>query len=114
MRFIKSIYATGGEFCLRGYYSKEFFDKLGFHDAVVTGCPSLFQRGKDLKVEYEKITKDQLKPALNGDFELCKKPLKDYYSGAYFDQGKFYPVLYREYTGGVFSSFAPTEYKVLN
>lgn len=48
--FIKSVYNTGGEFCLRGYFTKEMFDRLGFHDAVVTGCPSMFQLGRNLQV----------------------------------------------------------------
>lgn len=41
-RFISRVYDTGGEFALRGSFTKEFFDKLGFPSAVVTGCPSLY------------------------------------------------------------------------
>ena len=39
--FMSSVYDTGGEFALRGYFTKEFFDRLGFSSAVVTGCPSI-------------------------------------------------------------------------
>lgn len=49
--FIKSIYATGGEFALRGYFTKEFFDRLGFRSAVVTGCPFMYQMGRQLRIE---------------------------------------------------------------
>ena len=46
-RFIKAIHNTGGEFALRGYFTKELFNMLGFSDiGVVTGCPSLFQMGR--------------------------------------------------------------------
>ena len=51
-RFIRSIYQTGGEFCLRGYFTKEFFDRLGFSSAVVTGCPSMYQYGRDFHLDY--------------------------------------------------------------
>lgn len=95
-RFIKSIYKSGGEFCLRGYFTKEMFDKLGFHDAVVTGCPSMYQFGRKFTVDDRKVSKDNFKPALNGMIELCKKPLSDYSKSEFFDQGLFYPVLYHE------------------
>lgn len=87
--FINSIYRTGGEFCLRGYETKEFFDKLGFMDAVVTGCPSMFQMGRNLFISDEKVPRSQFKPALNGDIMLCRKALTDYPSGSFFDQGNF-------------------------
>lgn len=45
--FISAIYNTGGEFALRGNFTKEFFERLGFHSAVVTGCPSMYQNGRD-------------------------------------------------------------------
>lgn len=97
--FIKSIYKTGGEFCLRGYFTKEMFDRLGFHDAVVTGCPSLYQCGRELNISSLKVSKDYFKAALNGSLDLVKKPLKDYENSEFFDQGLFYPVLYQGYNG---------------
>lgn len=96
-RFIKSIYNSGGEFCLRGYFTKEMFDRLGFHDAVVTGCPSLYQFGREFKVDNSKVPREKFKPALNGTIELCKKPLADYFQSEFFDQGMFYPILYHEF-----------------
>lgn len=72
--FIKAVYNTGGEFALRGYFTKEFFDRLGFKDAVVTGCPSIFQMGRDLKISNTKVDEKNFKAAINGTFKL---PVKD-------------------------------------
>ncbi len=72
--FIKAVYNTGGEFALRGYFTKEFFDRLGFKDAVVTGCPSIFQLGRDLKITNTKVDEENFKAAINGTFKL---PVKD-------------------------------------
>lgn len=92
--FIRSVYKTGGEFCLRGYFTKELFDKLGFHDAVVTGCPSMYQNGRDFSVKYERVSKDKFKPALNGNIRLVKKALNNYRNSEFFDQSDFFDLLY--------------------
>lgn len=68
--FIKSVYDTGGEFALRGYFTQEFFHRLGFRDAVVTGCPSLFQMGRDLVISNDKVSKSDLTATINGTFKL--------------------------------------------
>ena len=73
-RFINSVYATGGEFALRGYFTEEFFKKLGFNHAVVTGCPSMYQMGRSLSISNNKVSADEFKPAINGTFKL---PLTD-------------------------------------
>ena len=68
--FIKSVYNTGGEFALRGYFTAEFFEKLGFKNAVVTGCPSIFQMGRDLTISNEKVSKKDFVATINGTFKL--------------------------------------------
>ena len=62
-KFIYAVYSTGGEFALRGEFTKEFFTKLGFDTAVVTGCPSMFQLGRNLRVRTE--TSSLIKPAFS-------------------------------------------------
>lgn len=94
--FIKSVYNTGGEFCLRGYFTKEMFDRLGFHDAVVTGCPSLFQLGRNLRVSEDKVSRDCFKAALNGTIGLVEKTMKKNPNSVFIDQGLFYPILYAD------------------
>lgn len=92
-KFIQSVYNTGGEFALRGYITAEFFAKLGFHDAVVTGCPSLYQMGRDLKISNAKVEKDVFKAAINGTFRL---PLKksEFSKCDFIDQGTYGNLLY--------------------
>lgn len=68
--FIKSVYNTGGQFALRGYFTQEFFHRLGFKDAVVTGCPSLFQMGRDLIISNNKVPKSDFTATINGTFKL--------------------------------------------
>lgn len=99
-RFITSVYETGGEFALRGWFTYELFSKLGFHNAVVTGCPSLYQMGSALRVEKKQLTKTKMKPALNGDLTLCNKALKAYKNSEFFDQGIFYETLYGDNQNG--------------
>lgn len=72
-KFIKSVYNTGGEFALRGYFTAEFFGKLGFKNAVVTGCPSIYQMGRDLKISNKKVTEKEFKSTINGTFKLPVK-----------------------------------------
>ena len=69
-KFIKSVYNTGGEFALRGYFTAEFFSRLGFKDAVVTGCPSIFQMGRNLTIPNEKVPKEDFISSINGTFKL--------------------------------------------
>lgn len=68
--FIKSVYNTGGEFALRGYFTEEFFRRLGFNDAVVTGCPSIYQMGRDLKISNDKVSEKDFVAAINGTFKM--------------------------------------------
>lgn len=49
-RFISTIYKTGGQFALSGWFTAEFFKKLGFDNPAVVGCPSLYQLGRNLKI----------------------------------------------------------------
>lgn len=69
-KFINSVYNSGGQFALRGYFTEEFFHRLGFKNAVVTGCPSLYQMGRDLKISNEKVAKENFKASINGTFKL--------------------------------------------
>ena len=93
-QFIRSVYNTGGEFALRGYFTKEYFDRLGFHSAVVTGCPSLFQCGSDFQVSTQKISASNLHPVFNGFSEAMSSLLKEYSDSPFMDQCDFFPLLY--------------------
>ncbi|MBQ9832449.1 MAG: polysaccharide pyruvyl transferase family protein [Clostridia bacterium] len=96
-KFISAIYNTGGEFALRGEFSKEFFVKLGFDSAVVTGCPSLYQLGRNFRMNsLEKVEMSELKPLFNGKMSLYSKAALYFSESEYFDQDHYFPMLYDE------------------
>lgn len=92
--FMKSVYDTGGEFALRGHFTKEFFVRMGFPSAVVTGCPSLYQLGRDLRVSEEKVSQQAFRPLLNGDPEQYLPLARQYPDCAFFDQERFFHILH--------------------
>lgn len=93
-QFIRAIYQTGGEFALRGEFTKEFFDRLGFHSAVVTGCPSLYQLGRNLKINSKHVDLDMFKPAFNGNIDGVKSFLEYYPQSEFFDQCEYFDLVY--------------------
>lgn len=93
-RFISTIYKTGGQFALRGWFTAEFFKKLGFDNPAVVGCPSLFQLGRNLKIEKKKIDFSHLKPSFNGKFDVIKDYLNQFENSVFYDQDLFYNYLY--------------------
>lgn len=93
-RFIRAIYKTGGEFALRGEFTKEFFDRLGYHSAVVTGCPSLFQFGRNLRIEKEIVDRQKFRPVFNGRMSGIAPFLNKFKSSIYFDQCDYFPLVY--------------------
>lgn len=97
-RFIRAIYNTGGEFGLRGYFTKEVFDRLGFEGAVTIGCPSMYQAGRNLKIEKRVDKSDTFHVLLNGDIlylqqENLLRFLNDK-SCVFMDQNEFAKLLY--------------------
>ncbi len=93
-KFISSVYKTGGEFALRGHFTKDFFTRLGFDSAVVTGCPSLFQRGRNLSISDEKVPEEQFKPILNGWIKDYPDLFKQYENAEFFDQSIYFRELF--------------------
>jgi hypothetical protein len=94
--FIRAIYNTGGEFALRGYFSKEFFDKLGFPSAVVTGCPSIYQNGREFRIENRKVSEEEFKPVLNGEMSGVRRFMSDYQYSRYIDQERYFELIFRK------------------
>ena len=91
--FIQAVYDSGGDFALRGHFTAAFFEKLGFHDLNVVGCPSLFQLGNALTLSNEKVPKDEFKVAINGVPELAV-PILNQYDGLFYDQDILFHILY--------------------
>lgn len=98
-KFIRAVYNSGGEFALRGYFTKEFFDKLGFKSAEVTGCPSLYQMGRNIHIDKPDVSPNNLKPVINGHFnflnmDFYRRIFSEYPSAIYMDQDYFGRKLY--------------------
>jgi hypothetical protein len=88
--FMDSIYMTGGEISCRGYFTKEYLDKVARNSAVVTGCPSLFQNGEKLEI----VKKDEpLLPVFNGNAPFVSL-LNEYKESVYIDQDAYLNLLY--------------------
>ena len=92
-RFIEIIYNTGGEFALRGEFTKEIFKRLGFPSAVVTGCPSMYQMGRGFVVPEVDCEQD-IRPVFNGRISAVKALMKAWPESELIDQGLFWPHMY--------------------
>ena len=95
-RFISTIYDSGGEFALRGHFTKSFFDQLGFSSAVVTGCPSMYQFGPNFTVNNSKTDPANLRPVFNGEISMLSSLFKHYPNSAFMDQDNMFRCLYQE------------------
>lgn len=96
-RFIESIYHTGGEFALRGHFTKAFFERLGFSSAVVTGCPSMYQMGPSFKISSPTYIDSDLKikPIINGHpLRSFEKIMKNFTESVFIDQHYFFDCLF--------------------
>ncbi len=81
-KFMETIYRTGGEIACRGYFTKEYLDRIAHNTAVATGCPSVFQNGRDLLITK---SNNPIKPVLNGNAPFADLE-KQYPSSVYIDQ----------------------------
>ncbi len=99
-KFLKAVYQTGGELALRGYATKEFLDKvMPNNTAVVTGCPSFYQRGSGLRISNEKVSETEFRPSINGNLKYLKQigmlqVFEEYQNSVYVDQDELAHVLY--------------------
>lgn len=93
-RFVNAIYNSGGELSLRGYFTKELLDRICPNSAFVTGCPSLFQNGRDLKICTPAVSRDSFKLAINGSYDLYKLAKKKHYESHFIDQDCYFDYIY--------------------
>lgn len=99
--FIEATYKTGGNFALRGQKTAEVFEKLGYKDYWVTGCPSIFMFGKDFKINPKKLNKTELKPIINGTNCLKDRKINEvfeqYPESIFVCQDRFHKILKLNY-----------------
>lgn len=103
-KFIASVYNSGGAFGLRGYFTQQVFENLGFKDAEVIGCPSFYRNGRDLLLSNDKVSLDIFKPIINGQSyaTLTERQssvfFEQYPESVYMDQDEFCEILYTKFT----------------
>jgi Polysaccharide pyruvyl transferase len=95
---ISAVLNTGGGFGLRGGFTAEVFQRLGFHDYTVIGCPSMYQKGRDLNISNEKVAETDFKPLINGHTyskdDVFAKMYRKYPNSEFVCQDQFYKFLY--------------------
>ena len=90
--FMDTIYRTGGEIGVRGYFTKAVLDSVSSNSAVVCGCPSLFQNGRNLSVDNPKVAYCDFKAVINGNNLLNRKRL--FQKAVFIDQDLLSKELY--------------------
>lgn len=110
----KAVYNSGGEFALRGYFTKEYLDKVISNTAVVTGCPSMYQNGRSLNIDINRLkNKESITLALNGYLkdkeQVLLKMLNKYPKSVFMDQSEFAGILYGDYD----KNEIPVSYEIL-
>lgn len=93
-RLIEVVYASGGEFGLRGYFTKEVFDMVSKNTAEVIGCPSIYQNGSNLFIEKKIVSEREFKPVINGWSKIGSYALMSYEKSIFIDQDEIFRPLY--------------------
>ena len=95
------VFESGGGLATRGYFTQEFLEHIGVRGAVPTGCQSLFQNGRGLRIEKKNISRDDFKVIFNGHFDFLRRKeihwlINKNPNSMYFDQDGFKDLIYRE------------------
>jgi hypothetical protein len=95
---IRAVLNSGGGFGLRGTFTAEVFEKFGFHDYTIIGCPSMYQRGRDLTIESTKVERNSFRPAVNGSIysrdQQFASNFRKYEKSEFVCQDEFYKFLF--------------------
>lgn len=97
--FISSVINANGCMALRGYFTEEYFKRLGFKEFEVTGCPSMYQNGYGYRLNKEIVGTDDFKLSLNGNTDFLRTSfvnynMSKYISADYLDQDQFVELIY--------------------
>ena len=97
-KFVSAVQKNGGKLGLRGYFTEACLKELNIDEKIyhVIGCPSLYQNGRNLKIEVPKV--DELKIAFNGNRMLRKPEYKHcftkYLNSIFVDQDELYKFIF--------------------
>jgi hypothetical protein len=94
-KYIGSILDSGGNVTLRGNFTELFLEKIGFNNLFVSGCPSLFIRGKNACIA-EKVSRENFSPAFNARAAQCisERLYEVFPNSKYIDQTEYFDILY--------------------
>jgi hypothetical protein len=94
---VRAVLNTGGGLGLRGEYTAGFLQNLGFNNLSIIGCPSLFQKGKNLTISSTRADRESFIPSINGSAyarDICFAKMYTKYRGSqYICQDDLYKVL---------------------
>lgn len=95
-KYVDSIYESGGAITLRGEFTKYALEQVCNYDFFVSGCPSMYFNGRDLKISDDKVDRKVFKPMLNASRveEIDNRIYKDYKNSVYFDQDFYLKALF--------------------
>lgn len=95
-RYVDSIYESGGAITLRGEFTKYALEQVCNYDFFVSGCPSMYFNGRDLKISDDKVDRKVFKPMLSASRveEIDNRIYKDYKNSVYFDQDFYLKALF--------------------
>ena len=93
----KLILDNGGSVATRGEFTQNYFEKMGMPEAVMTGCPSLFQNGRNFSIQKKEVSKTEFNFVVCGNKDLLKynkNLFEDYTESVYIDQDNYAELLY--------------------
>ncbi len=99
-KLLDAVYKTGGEFGVRGAYTKEFLDIVcPSNTSKVIGCISTYQFGRDIQISNNKLSLSEFNPIINGHTDELKlnnyeNLFNTYKNAEYMDQDEFGNALY--------------------
>ena len=94
--YLDAIFSSGGNITLRGDFTKFVLETITDYKFFVSGCPSMYFNGRDLKISNEKVDKEFFIPMLNAHRvqDLNTRIYKNYPKSVYFDQDNYLESLY--------------------
>lgn len=105
-QYLDSIFTSGGNISVRGYFTQHIVEKLGFSNIFVSGCPSLYYSGEKCIIPQNKVEKNKFSVALNEKYvsSISNRIYDENPTAIFFDQGNYFTELYEPHNITKFSS----------
>lgn len=93
----KLVLEHNGSVETRGEFTQQYFERMGMKEAVMLGCPSMFQNGREFQIFKKSVDRADFKFVVCGCRELLREHrniFRDYPNCVYMDQNQYASVLY--------------------